>query len=51
VSTGRGQGNIVGVARHIGGLFQLDVKLLDLKQLDVKWLDPKVAGKMHRASG
>jgi hypothetical protein len=35
-STGRGRGSLVGVARQIGGLFRLDVK---------------VAGKRHRARG
>jgi hypothetical protein len=38
-STGRG--NLVGMARQIGGLFRLDVKRLDVK----------VAGKSYRARG
>jgi len=38
---GQGRGNLVGVARQIGGLFRLDVKQLDVK----------VAGKRYRARG
>ena len=38
---GRGQESLVGVARHTGGLFRLDVK----------WPNVKVAGQRHRARG
>jgi hypothetical protein len=38
---GQGRGNLVGVARQIGGLFRLDVK----------WPNVKVVGKRHRARG
>jgi len=38
---GRGQGNLVGVARQTGGLFRLDVK----------WPNVMIAGKRHRARG